>query len=703
MDIKPNVKLKTHTYYIKQHKQLNILNWMTTISKNIYNCTLFVYKIYQIYQNDIYKDVYDFIITNNLHLKYINIENIIKKEKYNKKAKKEKKSDDIVKIENYFYLMYDKYYKFYVNNKKIIDSNNKIIYKYIINDIETNNIIVSNNNYNELINKYLINAVKLDNIKFDINNKIITINNIVNSIIKSIYVKNYFYIKKQLENKYNIDNKYEDIINAITKNQYIYDSNENLSYRNKIIKELNINKLSSIENFINRLSYKYLDTNKEKLPSDVIINIIGKAYSNVKSYYALLKSGKQSKTNLSKFLDKDAKFNLCYYCRSFKVLDDGIRLNVGEYVNKNYKTINDATNYKSILVNNKIKYYNENNLINITNKKIKKDAKNDIYYTKIDDKYINNENLCTYNYIYIPLSRKIEYENIKLIEIIPINNKIKICITYEHIYENPIIEYDLEAYNKQSLEEKLKKTVSIDTGIINLLTIYNPTGKQHIIKGGTLLSINHFYNKKIDDLNSINKTLHNKSKYKRLYSLLEERENKIKGHFNQIINKLVETYKEKEVFIVGYNPNWKDKTDMGKKNNRNFYQIAYKQFIDKLDNKLKSINKKMILVKESYTSKCDSLALEQLGYHEHYLGNRKKRGLFSSSTHKLINADLNGAINIMRKYININNINIKNICNPSVLKIYDTKLINQPVSKSTNQQILTRMMLLKALERYTSI
>jgi transposase len=79
---------------------------------------------------------------------------------------------------------------------------------------------------------------------------------------------------------------------------------------------------------------------------------------------------------------------------------------------------------------------------------------------------------------------------------------------------------------------------------------------------------------------------------------------------------------------------------MGKKNNRNFYQIAYKQFIDKLDDKLKSINKKMILVKESYTSKCDSLALEQIGYHEHYLGNRKKRGLFSSSTYKLINADL---------------------------------------------------------------
>jgi len=178
----------------------------------------------------------------------------------------------------------------------------------------------------------------------------------------------------------------------------------------------------------------------------------------------------------------------------------------------------------------------------------------------------------------------------------------------------------------------------------------------------------------VDDLNSINKKLYNKSKYKRLDSLLEERERKIKGHFNQIINKIVNIYKDKEVFIIGYNQNWKDKTNMGKKNNRNFYQIAYKQLIEKLEEKLKCINKKMILVKESYTSKCDALALESIGYHETYLGNRKKRGLFESSTQKLINADLNGAINIMRKYVNLNYINQNNICNPTVIRIYDTKL-----------------------------
>jgi transposase len=77
---------------------------------------------------------------------------------------------------------------------------------------------------------------------------------------------------------------------------------------------------------------------------------------------------------------------------------------------------------------------------------------------------------------------------------------------------------------------------------------------------------------------------------------------------------------------------------------------------------------------ESYTSKCDALALEEIKNHDEYLGKRIKRGLFSSSKNKLINADLNGAINIMRKYYKKNEIEIKEItgiglCNPKTIKI----------------------------------
>jgi IS605 OrfB family transposase len=680
MESKPTVKIKTMTYYLKHKKQKLILDFMTKISKNIYNTTLFIYKIYKIFQNNIYEEVYNYVIKNKLETYFLNLpktnenkeDNDIKKEKH----------PNLLKIEIFFYETFDKYYKFFISNKTIIDSNNKIIYNYIIRNIKDNNIIVSNNNYNLLTHKYINDVIKLDNINYTELNKLITVDNIVKSIIKSLYCKNYFFVEKLKKNNFNVDIKYNDVVNTINNKQYVYDDgNEN--YRNMLINDLNIKNLSSIENFISRLTYKYIGENKEKIPSDVIINIITKAYSNIKSYYKLLKSGKQANVNMCKFLDKDVKFNLFYYCRSFLILDDGIRLNVGKYINDNFNEIT-GNNYKSITIKNNVKYYNENNLLDLSKNTLKKKRKTGIKYQKINNKYINNNHLINYNYIYLPLLRKIEFEKIKLIEIKPENKNIKVCINYEKVYEYELTNYDIEKYNKLSLNEKLEKTISMDTGTINLLTIYNPTGIQQIIKGGTIKSINNFYNKKIDKLNSINKKEHDKNDYGRLHSLLKERENKINGYINKIIDTLIEEYKEKEVFIIGYNPNWKNKVNMGRKNNRNFYMIPYKRIIERLDEKLKNINKKLLIIKESYTSICDALALEDIKYHEKYLGKRTKRGLFKSSKGKLLNADINGAINIMRKKIELKEITGKKILNPKIIKIYD--VMRKPASKNTSHK-----------------
>jgi putative transposase len=57
----------------------------------------------------------------------------------------------------------------------------------------------------------------------------------------------------------------------------------------------------------------------------------------------------------------------------------------------------------------------------------------------------------------------------------------------------------------------------------------------------------------------------------------------------------------------------------------------------------------VVVVEESYTSKCDHLALEPMCHHDEYMGRRIKRGLFVSSTGKQLNADINGAIGILRK------------------------------------------------------
>ena len=58
-----------------------------------------------------------------------------------------------------------------------------------------------------------------------------------------------------------------------------------------------------------------------------------------------------------------------------------------------------------------------------------------------------------------------------------------------------------------------------------------------------------------------------------------------------------------------------------------------------------------IIAEESYTSKVDHFALESMEHHDNYLGKRIYRGLFKCNDSKIINADVNGAIGILRKVI----------------------------------------------------
>lgn len=104
-----------------------------------------------------------------------------------------------------------------------------------------------------------------------------------------------------------------------------------------------------------------------------------------------------------------------------------------------------------------------------------------------------------------------------------------------------------------------------------------------------------------------------------------------------------------ETLIIGYNEDWKQNINLGKRINQQFVQIPYKTFIDKIMYKCEDYGIKVILTEESYTSKIDHLAGEKMQKHTKYKGKRIHRGLFLSSTGIVINADVNGALGIMRK------------------------------------------------------
>lgn len=221
------------------------------------------------------------------------------------------------------------------------------------------------------------------------------------------------------------------------------------------------------------------------------------------------------------------------------------------------------------------------------------------------------------------------------------DNKFKIYITYD----------------KNCINTNLNKDeyMSIDLGVDNLCTIVNTVdGRTKIVNGKQIKSINQYYNKQLSKHKSILETNNNKLKTsKNIRKITAIRNNKINDLFHKISRWIINMSIDNGIgnIVVGYNRDWKDSIRIGHRNNQTFVSIPHLKLIQYLDYKCKLVGINLILHEEGYTSKCDSLTLEKVEKHDVYSGKRIKRGLFQSGIGKLINADVNGSINILRKVV----------------------------------------------------
>ena len=234
---------------------------------------------------------------------------------------------------------------------------------------------------------------------------------------------------------------------------------------------------------------------------------------------------------------------------------------------------------------------------------------------------------------------KTDIDHINQVRVVPRNNELVVEILYE------VREKDLKKDNG--------KYSSIDLGINNLMTLSGNTTKPIIINGKPLKSINQYYNKKKSEIQSKLETINKTKKSKKLNKLTNKRNNKINDYLHKsskiIINHLVS--KDICTLIVGYNQHWKQEINIGKKNNQNFVSIPYLKLLNMLEYKCKKEGINFVKNEESYTSKCSFIDGEEIKKHTKYLGKRIKRGLFESESGKLINADLNGSLNILKKVV----------------------------------------------------
>lgn len=617
--------------------ELSILRCMSSDSRRIFNSVLFYEKIYYIFKSDIYR-------------------NVINKIKF-----KNKSNIDNEKIYSYILIEYDKYYKFFINNKEIIKENNIVIYNYMKSTINFND--VTNNTYESYREKLIKYFKKNKLIKYDETNENYVYINVIDRILRSFYNKNYFYVKNCLLNHKPYKNIDDIFVKQVKNEQYILKEKKD-NFKSKLAEKYDI---KGDQVIIKRYVYSKLDDVKTRLNGDIVCNIINKALTTLSAYYELRKVQKNCKR--PKFIDKNGYFILPFFDRSKKYIESDklLRITLGRYISNNYNKI---TKNEFIQLNNeqKKKYVDKKYLAKNKDKIDKKTnyTFNNMHISKNHKKIIDS------NYMYLKVPTKLNYNNINLVEISPV---------YGGIFFNVNIVYKIDKIEESEIIE-LKDMISIDLGMKNLMTIYDPIGKQYIISGLKIISLNKYYNRILDNLKSKYSKTKKESIIQTYVKMLRKRRNKIEEHFNNIIKWIENKYNNKKEIVIGYNEMWKNKVNIGKKNNRKFYEIPYRRLINKLRDKLEKTGKTLKTREESYTSKCDALALEDVCKHENYKGRRVKRGLFESSTGRKINADLNGAINIIRKYCKDKEIRYKKVEGE---RLYNPIKVNCDVeSNSTN-------------------
>lgn len=254
------------------------------------------------------------------------------------------------------------------------------------------------------------------------------------------------------------------------------------------------------------------------------------------------------------------------------------------------------------------------------------------------------------------IKTKVDGNSINQVRIVPKNSYYKV----EVIYEVEEIE---------ELEDN-EKYAAIDLGVNNLATVSFNESKPFIINGKPLKSINQFYNKRKSELQS--KLSGDRKSSNKINSITRKRNNKIKNYLYKasrcIVNHLVSN--NVNTLIIGKNDNWKQETNIGKKNNQNFVLIPHSQFVEMISYKCKLVGIAVMMTEESYTSKCSFIDNEE------YKGKRIKRGLFRTNEGRLINADLNGSLNIMRKVIGEFQYPIEVCSTPLVKTMFDTIKLN---------------------------
>lgn len=367
-------------------------------------------------------------------------------------------------------------------------------------------------------------------------------------------------------------------------------------------------------------------------------NLYNYALYNVRQYYF----------NEKKFLTYESNYHVCKENENYKLLQAGVAQQTLKVVDRSFKSffnlIKKAKTGEYRFQDVKIPHYQE---------------KGSVYPLILSTNAISIKD----GYFKIPMSRefsklhpkqeiKIKFpihiadKKIKEVRILPINKCqfFKIQYVYEQEVENQNLDND--------------NWLSIDIGLENFATCVSNTNAPFIIDGRKLKSINQYWNKEKARLQAIKDKQGIKGNTKKINAITLNRNFKTKDYINKSVRYIINYCIENNIgkVICGYNADFKRNINISKITNKQFTQISFGDFRETLTNLCERYGIEYIEQEESYTSKASFLDLDDIPTFNpndetkySFSGKRVKRGLYQSKNNIKINADVNGALNIMRK------------------------------------------------------
>ena len=216
-------------------------------------------------------------------------------------------------------------------------------------------------------------------------------------------------------------------------------------------------------------------------------------------------------------------------------------------------------------------------------------------------------------------------------------------------------------YEAECIQRNLNQNnaLALDLGVDNLVTAVSSDGRSFIIDGKRLKSFNQWFNKENSRLQGIKDRQGDKRRTTNRQKILADKRSRQVNDYMSKTAKIIINYCIRHdigTLVVGYNETFQRNTDIGGQNNQNFVNIPYGKLRSKLEYLCELNGIVFLKQEESYTSKASFWDKDVIPVYNadnpqkyRFSGNRIQRGLYRTADGKLLNADINGALNILRK------------------------------------------------------